>query len=69
MQSMRFVNPEWLVESEAGAAISDGGAPEEIRPPECARRVGVWAVVESLCGLPETESELGRRLTNGQLLL
>jgi enamine deaminase RidA (YjgF/YER057c/UK114 family) len=34
MQVARFVNPEWLVEFEADAIISDGNQPEEIGPPE-----------------------------------
>lgn len=33
MQVVRFVNPEWLVEFEVDAVISDGGAVEEIGPP------------------------------------
>jgi len=32
MQVSRFVNPEWLVEFEADAVISDGAAPVEIGP-------------------------------------
>jgi enamine deaminase RidA (YjgF/YER057c/UK114 family) len=32
MQVQRFVNPEWLVEFEVDAVISDGTAPEEIGP-------------------------------------
>lgn len=32
MQVTRFVNPEWLVEFEADAVISDGSTPEEIGP-------------------------------------
>jgi len=32
MQVTRFVNPEWLVEFEADAIISDGSKPEEIGP-------------------------------------
>jgi enamine deaminase RidA (YjgF/YER057c/UK114 family) len=32
MQVSRFVNPEWLVEFEADAVISDGGVPVEIGP-------------------------------------
>jgi enamine deaminase RidA (YjgF/YER057c/UK114 family) len=32
MQVSRFVNPEWLVEFEADAVISDGAAPAEIGP-------------------------------------
>ena len=34
MQVTRFVNPEWLVEFEADAIISDGNQPEEIGSPE-----------------------------------
>jgi len=33
MQVARFVNPEWLVEFEADAVVSDGSQPEEIGPP------------------------------------
>lgn len=32
MQVTRFVNPEWLVEFEADAIVSDGAAPMEIGP-------------------------------------
>ena len=32
MQVTRFVNPEWLVEFEVDAVISDGTPPEEIGP-------------------------------------
>jgi len=32
VQVSRFVNPEWLVEFEADAVISDGSAPLEIGP-------------------------------------
>lgn len=32
MEVSRFVNPEWLVEFEADAAISDGAAPETVGP-------------------------------------
>ena len=32
MQVARFVNPEWLVEFEADAVISDGSPPDEIGP-------------------------------------
>jgi hypothetical protein len=32
MQVSRLVNPEWLVEIEADAVISDGSAPIEIKP-------------------------------------
>jgi hypothetical protein len=31
MQVSRFVNPEWLVEFEADAVVSDGTAPETVR--------------------------------------
>jgi enamine deaminase RidA (YjgF/YER057c/UK114 family) len=34
MQVTGFVNPEWLVEFEVDAIISDGSRPEEIGPPE-----------------------------------
>jgi enamine deaminase RidA (YjgF/YER057c/UK114 family) len=33
MQVARFVNPEWLVEFEVDAVISDGSKPQEIGPP------------------------------------
>lgn len=32
MQVSRFVNPEWLVEFEADAVVSDGDAPETVGP-------------------------------------
>lgn len=32
MQVTRFVNPEWLVEFEVDAVVSDGTPPEEIGP-------------------------------------
>jgi enamine deaminase RidA (YjgF/YER057c/UK114 family) len=32
MQVSRFVNPEWLVEFEADAIVSDGTKPETVRP-------------------------------------
>ena len=32
MQVQRFVNPEWLVEFEVDAVISDGGTAEEVGP-------------------------------------
>ena len=32
MQVSRFVNPEWLVEFEADAIVSDGTAPETVGP-------------------------------------
>ena len=32
MQVQRFVNPEWLVEFEVDAIISDGSSPEELGP-------------------------------------
>jgi enamine deaminase RidA (YjgF/YER057c/UK114 family) len=32
MQVSRFVNPEWLVEFEADAVVSDGSAPETVGP-------------------------------------
>lgn len=32
MEVSRFVNPEWLVEFEADAVISDGAAPETVGP-------------------------------------
>jgi enamine deaminase RidA (YjgF/YER057c/UK114 family) len=32
MQVSRFVNPEWLVEFEADAVVSDGSEPEIIGP-------------------------------------
>jgi enamine deaminase RidA (YjgF/YER057c/UK114 family) len=32
MQVSRFVNPEWLVEFEADAVVSDGSAPETVEP-------------------------------------
>jgi enamine deaminase RidA (YjgF/YER057c/UK114 family) len=32
MQVSRFVNPEWLVEFEADAMVSDGSIPETIGP-------------------------------------
>ena len=32
MQVSRFVNPEWLVEIEADAVVSDGTAPETVGP-------------------------------------
>ena len=32
MQVSRFVNPEWLVEIEADAVVSDGSAPETVGP-------------------------------------
>ena len=34
IQVARFVNPEWLVEFEADAVISDGAAPQEVGPPQ-----------------------------------
>ena len=38
MQVTRFVNPEWLVEFEVDAVVSDGSKPEEIGP--ASRRQG-----------------------------
>jgi enamine deaminase RidA (YjgF/YER057c/UK114 family) len=32
MQVSRFVNPEWLVEFEADAVVSDGSVPETVGP-------------------------------------
>ncbi len=32
MQVSQFVNPEWLVEFEADAVISDGTEPETVGP-------------------------------------
>ena len=32
MQVARFVNPEWLVEFEVDAVVSDGSAPEIVGP-------------------------------------
>jgi enamine deaminase RidA (YjgF/YER057c/UK114 family) len=32
MQVSRFVNPEWLVEFEADAVVSDGSPPETVGP-------------------------------------
>jgi enamine deaminase RidA (YjgF/YER057c/UK114 family) len=33
VQVTRFVNPEWLVEFEVDAVVSDGSAPIEVGPP------------------------------------
>jgi hypothetical protein len=32
MQVTGFVNPEWLVEFEVDAVVSDGSKPEEVGP-------------------------------------
>ena len=42
MQVTQFVNPEWRVEFEADAVISDGRQPEEIGPKETATRSWRW---------------------------